>query len=346
MAEGPEATAKPRRRGSRGLRLLSGLVGLLLLAGAAGGGLVIWTIGQLDAPGPLAAERAVVIPRGASAGVIAERLAAAGVIQSERLFLIGLAVAPGAPLRAGEYAFPAGATVRQAIAILRSGRTVQRRLTIPEGLTVAQILALLEAAEGLTGTVETVPAEGSLLPETWAYSWGDSRASLIRRMAEGMNRALTEAWAARAETLPLASPREALILASIIERETAVAEERAKVAGVFVNRLRRGMPLQSDPTVIYAASGGTGVLDRPLTRADLELDHPVNTYRTPGLPPLPIAAPGRASLMAAVRPAETDALYFVADGSGGHVFSRTLEEHNRAVARWRQIERERGLRSN
>jgi UPF0755 protein len=345
MADASEATATPRPR-RRGLRLLSALLGLALLAGAGGFGAWLWALSQLDARGPLAAETAVVIPRGASSGTIAERLAAAGVVGSERLFMLGLAVDQGAPLRAGEYAFPAGASIRQAIAILRSGRTVQRRLTIPEGLTVAQILALVEAAEGLTGAIETAPAEGSLLPETWAYSWGDTRASVIRRMAEGMERAVAEAWAARAPDLPLSSAREALILASIIERETGVAEERAKVAGVFVNRLRRGMPLQSDPTVVYAVTGGTGVLDRPLSRADLETDHPVNTYRNRGLPPLPIAAPGRASLMAAVRPAETDALYFVADGSGGHTFSRTLEEHNRAVARWRQIERERSARQN
>ena len=345
MAEGPEATAGqgPRRRGQR---LLAALLAAVVLAGAAGAGAWLWAVGQLDARGPLTAETAVVIPRGASAGTIAERLAAAGVIGSERLFLFGLALDRGAPLRAGEYAFPAGASIRQAIAVLRTGRPVQRRLTIPEGLTVAQILALVEAAEGLTGAIETAPPEGSLLPETWAYSWGETRASVIRRMAEGMERALAEAWAERLPDLPLSSPREALILASIVERETAVAEERTKIAGVFVNRLRRGMPLQSDPTVVYAVSGGTGVLERPLSRADLEIDHPVNTYRYRGLPPQPIAAPGRASLMAAVRPAETDALYFVADGTGGHTFSRTLEEHNRAVARLRQIERERGTRPN
>jgi UPF0755 protein len=345
MEASPQATAasRPRRRGAR---LFAGLLAACLLLAVAGFGAWRWALLQLDAAGPLQTETAVVVPRGASSGTIAERLEAAGVIADQRFFMLGLALDPGTPLRAGEFAFPAGASIRDAIAILRSGRTVQRRLTVPEGLTVAQILSLVEAAEGLTGTIDAVPPEGGLLPETWAYSWGDSRASVVRRMAEAMERTLAEAWAARVPNLPLASPREALILASIIERETGVADERAKVAGVFVNRLRRGMPLQSDPTVIYAVTGGAGVLDRPISRADLEFDHPVNTYRNRGLPPLPIAAPGRASLMAAVRPAETDALYFVADGTGGHVFSRTLEEHNRAVARWRQIERERGLRSN
>lgn len=343
MNEPPPATApiRPRRRG---LRVLAALLGVAVLLAA--GAFAAWqgVLQRLGAPGPLAEEKAVVIPRGSSSGSIADRLAAAGVIDGTRLFLLGLAIEPGSPLRAGEFAFPAGASVRETISILRTGRTVQRRLTIPEGLTVAQILTLIEAAEGLTGSVAAAVPEGSLLPETWSYSWGDSRASVIRRMSEAMDRALAEAWAARSPNLPLATPREALILASIIEKETGVAEERAKVAGVFANRLRRRMPLQSDPTVIYAASGGTGVLDRPISRADLALDHPVNTYRNAGLPPLPISAPGRASLMAAVRPAETDALYFVADGSGGHVFSRTLEEHNRAVTRWRQIERDRGPR--
>jgi UPF0755 protein len=326
--------------------VLAGLGAVVLVLGAASLGAWHWALRQLDAQGPAEAETAVVIPRGASSGTIAQRLEAAGVITDQRFFMLGLALDPGAPLRAGEFAFPARVSIREAIGILRAGRTVQRRLTVPEGLTMAQILPLIEAAEGLVGTIETVPPEGSLLPETWAYSWGDSRASVVRRMAEGMDRALAEAWAARVPNLPLASPREVLILASIVERETGVADERAKVAGVFINRLRRNMPLQSDPTVIYAVTGGAGVLDRPISRADLEFDHPMNTYRNRGLPPLPIAAPGRASLMAVVRPAETDALYFVADGSGGHVFSRTLEEHNRAVARWRQIERERGLRSN
>lgn len=335
------ADAPPPRRG-RVRRLLAGLVLTLAVLAAGTYGAFHWAVAQYDAPGPLAEERAVVIPRGAATGTIAERLEAAGVIANARAFLVATwATADAGPLRAGEFALPERASLRTVIDTLRSGRTVQRRLTVPEGLTVAQILALLDEAEGLTGTVATPPPEGSLLPETWAYSWGDTRESLIRRMREGMDRALAEAWAQRADNLPFDTPREALILASIIERETGVAAERGKVAGVFVNRLRRGMPLQSDPTVIYAVTDGLGVLDRPISRADLDADHPHNTYRNRGLPPTPIASPGRASILAAVRPEVTDAFYFVADGRGGHVFSRTLEEHNRAVARWRAIERER-----
>jgi len=334
----------PELGGGRAVRLLLGFsVALGLISGA---GLAAWhaALALYRAPGPLAEERAVAIPRGAGRHVIAQRLRDAGVLDDWRVvaFLpaVWLTEASGA-LRAGEYAFPARVSLQGVLDILRTAPTVQRRLTVPEGLTVAQILALLEETEGLTGSVIDAPPEGSLLPETWAFSWGDTRDSLVRRMRAAMDRALAEAWAQRAEGLPLASPHEALILASIVERETAVPDERAKVAGVFVNRLRRGMPLQSDPTVIYAVSGGRGVLERPLSRADLEADHPHNTYRYRGLPPTPIASPGRASLLAAVRPAETDALYFVADGVGGHVFSRTLEEHNRAVVRWRAIERER-----
>jgi UPF0755 protein len=198
---------------------------------------------------------------------------------------------------------------------------------------------VLEAAEGLTGEVPPF-AEGELLPETYAYEWGDSRAALVRRAREAMERALAEAWAGRAPDLPLATPREALILASIIERETGEAAERGRVASVFINRLRRGMPLQSDPTVAYAATSGAP-MDRTISRADLAREHPFNTYRNPGLPPGPIASPGRAALLAATRPEATEFLYFVADGTGGHAFARTLEEHNRNVARWREIERRR-----
>lgn len=318
----------------RALRLL----GSLVLALAALAGIVAWMAWRaVEAPGPLVEPAQVVIPRGGTAA-IAEALATRGVIADARLFTAAavLTRAEG-PLRAAEFAIPAQASIRQVLTVLREGRPVQRRLTIAEGLTTRQITQLINAMEGLTG--ETPPiAEGALLPETYAFTLGDSRAALVRRAAVAMEQALEEIWAARAPNLPLATPREAVILASIIERETGVASERGLVGGVFINRLRRGMMLQSDPTVAYGAGQGLP-LDRPLTRADLNEDHPFNTYRIRGLPPGPIASPGRDALRAATQPEATDFLYFVADGTGGHAFGRTLEEHNRNVARWRALRR-------
>lgn len=328
--------ASPRaRRG--GLLLIAGLVAALAFAVLAGQRAVLraWY-----GDGPLAEARSVVIPRG-GADRVAGVLLGAGVIGETTPFLIGarLTAQEGA-LRSGEFVFPAGASLRDVFSILRTATPVQRRLTLPEGLTTAQALAVLARAPGLSGDPPP-PPEGSLFPDTYAYEWGMSRADIIGRAREAMDKALAEAWEARAETVPIGSPREALILASIVERETGVAAERARVAGVFANRLRRNMPLQSDATVLYAASEGMGVLDRPLSRADLDMDNPFNTYRNRGLPPGPIAAPGLASIRAAVNPEPHDFLYFVADGSGGHVFARTLDEHNRNVAKWREIERQR-----
>ena len=318
-------------------RLVALLLVLAALGGAAGYAWHAYT-----APGPLAEPAQVVIPRGGTeriAGALLER----GVIRDARAFALAAWLTRGqGPLRAAEFAFPAGAPLAEVLRILREARPVQRRLTIAEGLTAHQIRALLDRTEGLTGETPAF-AEGDVLPETYAYEWGESRAAILRRADAAMDRALAEAWAARAPDLPLASPREALVLASIVERETGRPEERARVAGVFINRLRRGMPLQSDPTVAYAATGGAP-MDRPISRADLDREHPFNTYRNRGLPPGPIASPGRATLVATTRPEATDFLYFVADGSGGHAFARTLEEHNRNVARWREVERQRGLR--
>lgn len=328
--------ARPPRR-----RLRWAAVALLLLLGllAAGAWAAMAAHRAWTAPGPLAGPARIVIPRGGTER-IAEVLTRSGVIRDARTFAVAAWLTRDrGPLRAAEFAFPAGAPLSEVLRILREARPVQRRLTIAEGLTAHQIRAAIEAAEGLTG--ETPPfAEGELLPETYAYEWGDTRAALVRRAREAMDRALAEAWAQRAPDLPLATPRDALTLASIIERETGQAEERGTVAGVFINRLRRGMPLQSDPTVAYAAGGGAP-LDRPLSRGDLAREHPFNTYRNTGLPPGPIASPGRAALLAATRPEATEFLYFVADGTGGHAFARTLEEHNRNVARWREIERRR-----
>jgi UPF0755 protein len=320
-------------------RLLAALLLLTALLGAGGGALAWFAWGVFTRPGPLAAEATLVVPRGGT-GAAAEALAARGVIADARAFaLAAYATQRAGAIRAGEFAFPARASLREVLAVLRTARPVQRLLTIPEGLQAVQIAALLARTEGLTGEVPPIE-EGALLPESYAFQFGDTREGLVRRAREAMARALAEEWRERAPNLPFASPREALVLASIVERETAVAAERPRVAGVFVNRLRRGMMLQSDPTVAYAAAQG-GVLDRALTRADLDREHPFNTYRVRGLPPGPIAAPGLAAIRATLRPEAHDFLFFVADGTGGHAFSRTLEEHNRAVARWREIERAR-----
>lgn len=306
------------------------------------GGATVLALHLYRTPGPLAEPAQFVVPRGGLSAA-AEALARAGIIADPRAFTAAAWVTRGeGPVRAAEFAFPARASLADVLEILRDARPVQRRLTIPEGLTARQITGLLDRAEGLTGEVTAI-SEGAVLPETYAYAYGDARAAVLRRAEAAMAQTLAEAWAARSPDLPLTSPREALVLASIVERETGRPEERARVAGVFMNRLRRGMPLQSDPTVAYAAADGA-VLDRPLTRVDLDRDHPFNTYRNRGLPPGPIASPGRESLRAVLHPEANDFLYFVADGSGGHAFARTLEEHNRNVARWRDVERGRAIR--
>jgi UPF0755 protein len=223
---------------------------------------------------------------------------------------------------------------------------VVRRLTVPEGLTSAQVIARLAEAPGLEGDAGPVPAEGTLLPATYPYTWGDSRAQMVRTMADAMRRTVRSLWATRAAGLPFETPEQAVILASIVEKETGIAGERPRIAGVFVNRLRQGMRLQADPTVAYGVGAAEGSLakgiGRALTRSDLRLAHPYNTYLVAGLPPGPIANPGRAAIAAVLQPAATDELFFVADGSGGHAFARTYDEHRANVARWRAVERSRG----
>ncbi len=324
---------------SRPLRLvLSGAAVLLALAAAGAAGAWWWAQAYLEAPGPLAQPVTVDLPRGTGVVAIAERMAAAGAVDHPRAFaLLARLTGRDRSLQAGEYALQPGMSPDAIMALLASGKVVLHPVAVPEGLTVHEVMALLAAADFLAGDLPPAPPEGSLLPDTWLVPRGEPRAAMIERMRDAMSEELAKAWQGRPADLPLRSPEEVLTLASIIEKETAVPAEYPLVAAVFVNRLRRNMPLQTDPTVIYALAGGSGPLGRELTRADLQLDHPYNTYRIPGLPPGPIANPGRAALAAAVAPAAVDYLYFVADGSGGHAFATTLAEHNRNVAKWRRL---------
>ena len=313
------------------------LVGVLLALLSAAGGLAFWSWDDFNAPGPLAEERRIVVPKGTGLAPLADLLAERGVLRHPLVFR-AFVIVDGVQhrLKAGEYAFPAAISAASVRDLLVVGRTVVRRLTVPEGLTTAAVLDLVRGADGLVGEPPD-PGEGRLLPETYHYSYGDSRAGLVARMQRAMDKALAALFRDRPAGSPLKSETELLTLASIVEKETGVSGERAAIAGVFVNRLKRGMRLQTDPTVIYALTGGGRDLGRPLTRADLRVDHPYNTYRIRGLPPGPIANPGLASLEAAARPAKTKALYFVADGAGGHLFAHTLREHNRNVARYRRL---------
>jgi UPF0755 protein len=318
----------------RGLRLI-GIMCLLLAL--AGGGIAVWAVSWFRAPGPLAVAKTIVIDRGARLESIGAALGDAGIIDHPPLF------APAAwltrergEIKAGEYAVVPAISPEGVLDLLRSGKTIMHRLVVPEGLTTAEIIGLIEHGEALSDAVTAPPGEGEIEPDTYFYSYGDKRQGLIDRMKRAQQRVLAELWAARDPEIPLYDPEEAVILASIVEKETAVPAERSKIAAVFYNRLRLGMKLQADPTVAYAVTGGRHPLDRALAKPDLDLVSPYNTYQVKGLPPGPIANPGRAALQAVLKPDHSDALYFVADGSGGHAFAATLDEHNKNVARWRQ----------
>ena len=310
----------------------------LALVGTVGGGILFYK--QWHGRGPLTVDATVVIENGTSVTGIGRQLEEAGVVEDYRLFALGVHLfSSGRPLRAGEYKFGAGMSEEQVMRMMLSGATVARRITVPEGYTTAQILRLVGAAEGLVGDLPPdLPGEGHLLPETYFYTRGETRFTMINRMSEAMQQALQKLWDQRAADLPYDSIEKALALASIVEKETSSPMERAHIAGVFVNRLRKGMPLQSDPTVIYAVTNGSGPLGRPISSADLQVKSPYNSYLYKGLPPGPICNPGLAAIQAVLHPLATKDLYFVADGTGGHAFASTLAEHNKNVAAWRKIE--------
>ncbi len=279
----------------------------------------------------------LLIPKGTSTVDMGRLLTKAGVIYSPWTFASAVHFFPGKPLKAGEYRFPGHATLAGVISQMQSDQVLVHRLTIPEGLTNLQIKALVEGEPALSGDIGTLPAEGRLLPESYNFTRNDTRASLIQRMHEAGQKMLAEEWKARDPVVTVTSPEQALTLASIVERETGVSAERAKVASVFYNRMARNIPLQSDPTIIYAMSNRLGVISRPLGHHDLNFDSPYNTYAKTGLPPGPICNPGRASVQAVLHPDKDNYLYFVATGTGGHAFASSLEEHNRNVAQYVKV---------
>ena len=297
-------------------------------------------------PGKLPETKIVLIERGKGVAAIAQILEDEKVIDSALIFKILTRIEKDQrPLKAGEYEFTPNISMADALSMMREGKMYDRKVTFPEGVTSWQIVETLKALPDMAGEIIDIPAEGTLLPETYHYIKNDDRAALLGKMKTAMDKAVADLWPARMQDLPVNNEAEVLVLASIVEKETGVASERKRVAGVFINRLKKGMPLQSDPTVIYGITKGEiqnegqGPLGRRLLTKDLETDSPYNTYLNPGLPPTPIANPGRASIEAVLQPELHDYIYFVADGTGGHVFARTLEEHNRNVANWRKIRR-------
>jgi len=309
----------------------------LLAFAAIIGAAAFWAITTFTAQGPLSTAKIIEINKGQDRSAIAVALQDAGVISDARVFSAAAAVQGlrGSKLKAGEYEFADGATMQDVLFIITSGRFVTYKVTIPEGWTSQMVVNRLNEQDELEGEVAQVPAEGALLPETYIVTRGYPRDKLLADMAAAQAKLLDQEWARRDPASPIQSKQDLVTLASIVEKETGVAEERPMVAAVFLNRLSQKMRLQSDPTIIYGLVGGKGKLDHPITRSELDQPTPYNTYQIDGLPPGPIANPGKAAIEAVLAPAKTNALYFVANGTGGHAFAATLEEHNANVKKWR-----------
>jgi UPF0755 protein len=315
------------------------IITLFVLAAVLAAAALVVGKQRFEAPGPLPEDRVVNIPRGSGIRDISDVLVREGVIDQPWVFVGGVLVLKAREdLKAGEYQFKAHASLRDVVATIVEGRVVAHQFTIPEGLTSEQIVARLLDDDVLTGNIKEVPREGSLLPDTYNFNRGVTREQMIQRMQQAQQRVLKEIWDHHSPDLPIKTPEQLVILASLVEKETGKPEERTRVAAVFVNRLKQKMRLQSDPTIIYGLVGGKGSLGRPIMKSEIDQPTPYNTYQIDGLPPGPIANPGRASLEAAANPARTRELYFVADGTGGHAFAETYEQHQKNVARLRAME--------
>lgn len=340
----PEPPPPPPPRAKRregALSALSGLLSLLLLLAIAGVFGVIAVMHKLREPGPLTAEKVIYIAPRSDVPEILALLDREGVIDSPMLMNLALLLEGArSKLKPGEYLFKQNASLREVMEELVNGRQILHGVTIPEGLTTEQVLARLRDNDVLAGDMPETPKEGALLPETYKVARGYPRAKLLQKMQEDQRKFLDHIWARRSPELPIKTPYDLVTLASIVEKETGRADERPRVAAVFVNRLRKGMRLQSDPTIVYGLVGGKATLGRGILRSELEKWTPYNTYAIEGLPPGPIANPGKAALEAVANPSRTQDLYFVADGTGGHVFAESLDQHQRNVQRWRQIERD------
>ena len=295
---------------------------------------------RFDLAGPLTQDKVVNVPRGGIRDT-ADLLMREGVIDQPNLFIAGALVLKAQnELKYGEYRFTRNASLRDVVDTIIEGKVVQHAFTIAEGLTSDQIVQRLVENEVLAGNIRDVPREGTLLPETYRFTYGTTREQVIQRMRQAQQRVVQEVWDRRSSDLPIKTPEQLVTLASIVEKETGKPEERTRVAAVFVNRLRQKMKLQSDPTIIYGLVGGKGSLGRPIQRNEIEQPTPYNTFVIDGLPPGPIANPGRASLEAAANPARTKELFFVADGTGGHAFADNYEQHQKNVARLRALEQQ------
>lgn len=320
------------------------LLGVLGLgAGVAG---YVWLQNELEQPGASTTKTLFTVEQGEGLGTVAAQLESAGLISDARLLRIAARLGDsGGLVKAGEYNIEPGLSIRETLARLIEGKTIQHRITVPEGLTVAQALRVIAGNEILVGDMPAdIPAEGSLLPDTYFFGRGMTRAALIAQMEKAQDDLLAELWPGRQAELPLQTAYEAVILASIVEKETGLAAEREQIAGLFVGRMKRGMRLESDPTIIYGVSGGEPLLNRQgqrrtLYRSEIDRQTDWNTYQIDGLPKTPICNPGRDAIAAVLNPPETEFVFFVADGEGGHRFAKTLAEHNRNVAAYRAYER-------
>ncbi len=339
----PDRIEMPARRSARARHPLviagNAVITLFLILAVAAGYVLYVGKQRFEAPGPLAQDRIVNIPRGSGLRDVSDVLARNGVIDQPWVFVAGvLLLKTHEGLKAGEYQFKAHASLNDVVTMLSEGKVLVHQISLPEGLTSEQIVQRLMDNDVLTGNIEEIPPEGSMLPDTYSFTRSTTRAQLILRMQYAQQRLLKDIWDRRAADLPIKTPEQLVILASLIEKETGRPDERTRIAAVFVNRLKQRMRLQSDPTIIYGLVGGKGSLGRPIMKSEIDQPTPYNTYQIDGLPPGPITNPGRASLEAAANPARTRDLYFVADGTGGHVFAETYEQHEKNVARLRQLQ--------